>query len=431
MSKAPGDRMVFLVGLAVPIGLGMAFAAQGLIFLIHLITNFAFYGRLSWQGASPADNSLGWWVLLVPAAGGVVIGLMARYGSKAIRGHGIPEAMERVLQNESRIPFRLTWLKPLSAAISIGTGGPFGAEGPIIATGGAAGSALGQILSTTAMERKTLLAAGAAAGMAATFGSPLSAVLLAIELLLFEFKPRSFVPVAMASTMAATVRLGFVGAEPIFPMPALAPPALPAFLALAVVGGLAGGLAVGVTKAVYFVEDCFERLPVPWMWWPALGGLAVGFIGYFEPRTLGVGYDNISAILEGTIPAAAVLIFCSLKFLSWSAALGSGTSGGHLGSAAHGGKWIGAGRRGLSAKISARPAGGSGHGGPGGNGLPLRRSFPGHPGLGGLCLGNHRTGKCLPASAGRLRDGAARFPPAGEKFHHDRKNFAARGHRSF
>lgn len=325
-----GDRPIFLALLAVPIGFGMALVAQGLLFLINVMTQLAFFARWSGAPASPADNHLGLWVIVVPVLGGLGVGLLARYGSKAIRGHGIPEAMEQVLQNQSRIPFRLTWLKPLSAALSIGTGGPFGAEGPIISTGGAIGSVLGQALSTTATERKTLLAAGAAAGMAATFGSPLSAVLLAIELLLFEFKPRSFLPVAIASTVAAMARLGFSGAEPIFKMPPLAAPALPAFVALVLLGGVIGALAVGVTKAVYFVEDCFERLPVPWMWWPAFGGLAVGCIGYFEPRTLGVGYDNISAILNGSMPAAAALLLCSLKFASWSVALGSGTSGGTL-----------------------------------------------------------------------------------------------------
>lgn len=324
------ERGLFLVLAAIPIGLGMAFVAQGLMLLINFITQLAFYGRIGFGQAAPAGNHLGLWVLAVPVAGGLLIGLMARYGAKAIRGHGIPEAMERVLQNDSVIPARITWLKPLSAAISIGTGGPFGAEGPIIATGGAAGSLLGQILSTTAAERKVMLASGAAAGMAATFGSPLSAVLLAIELLLFEYKPRSFIPVALASTMAAAMRAWLTGAEPIFQMPHIEPASAPLLLVFMLLGALAGVAATGITKAVYFIEDAFERLPIHWMWWPALGGLAVGVVGYFEPLTMGVGYTNIDAILNGSWTATAVIALCTLKFVSWSLALGSGTSGGTL-----------------------------------------------------------------------------------------------------
>ena len=215
------DRRVSLVCLlACGLGLAAALVSQMLLMLIQLCTNIAFFGRFSTRGASPADNHLGWWVILVPVAGGLIVGLMARFGSKAIRGHGIPEAMEQVLTNQSRIPARVAWLKPLSAAISIGTGGPFGAEGPIIATGGAIGSLVGQLWRTTAAERKTLLAAGAAAGMSATFGSPVSAVLLACELLLFEWRPRSLVPVALASAVACGARLVIEGSgEPVFAMP--------------------------------------------------------------------------------------------------------------------------------------------------------------------------------------------------------------------
>jgi H+/Cl- antiporter ClcA len=268
--------------------------------------------------------------VLVPVVGGVVVGIMARYGSKAIRGHGIPEAMEQVLLNESRIPMRITLLKPLSAAVSIGTGGPFGAEGPIIATGGALGSAIGQILKTTALERKTLLAAGAAAGMTATFGSPISAVLLAIELLLFEFRPRSFLPVALASAVAAGVRLMLVGGAPVFPMPVIPDASFPALVAYLFEGALIGLAAVITTKIVYAVEDGFERLPIHWMWWPALGGIAVGVVGLLSPHTMGVGYDNIEHIVDGSFAGKALLIFCAFKFISWSISLGSGTSGGTL-----------------------------------------------------------------------------------------------------
>jgi H+/Cl- antiporter ClcA len=307
-----------------------ALAAQGLTALIGLITNVAFYGRLSARFTSPADHQLGLWVITVPVVGGLIVGLMARYGSKAIRGHGIPEAMEQVLFNKSRIPPRLTFLKPVSAAIAIGTGGPFGAEGPIIATGGAFGSMVGQIAKTSADERKILLAAGAAAGMSATFGSPVSAVLLAIELLLFEYRARSFIPVALASTVAAGIRISFVGTAAVFSMPDLSAPSGFAILSYITLGLLIGLLAVCVTRGVYAVEDAFERLPLHWCWWPALGGLAVGIIGYFEPLTMGVGYQNIENILSGSLPTQVLVSLILLKFLSWVIALGSGTSGGTL-----------------------------------------------------------------------------------------------------
>src|SRR5690348_13007707 len=263
--------------------------------LIGFITNLSFYGRVSSDFSSPAGNHLGLWVILIPALGGIIVGIMARFGSRAIRGHGIPEAMEQVLEGNSRIPARITILKPVSAAVAIGTGGPFGAEGPIIATGGALGSLVGQVLSTTGAERKTLLAAGAAAGMAATFGSPVSAVLLAVELLLFEFRARSLIPVALAAAAAAGMRIRIMGAEPIFAMPAFAPVGLSALALYALIGIFIGVAAVVVTRVVYWIEDMFEHLPVHWMWWPAIGGLVVGIVGYFAPRTLGVGYDNIGA----------------------------------------------------------------------------------------------------------------------------------------
>ena len=269
-------------------------------------------------------------MIAVPVLGALVVGVMARYGSAAIRGHGIPEAMEQVLLNQSRIPARLTLLKPLSAAISIGTGGPFGAEGPIIATGGAVGSLIGQLLHTTADERKTLLAAGAAAGMSATFGSPVSAVLLAVELLLFELRPRSLIPVALAAAGAAAVRIGFAGTAPAFAMASLAQPGGGALTVYVLLGALVGVASVGVTKIVYAVEDLFDHLPIHWMWWPALGAVAVGVCGWFAPHTLGVGYDNIDRILGGDLGGQALLVLCGFKFLSWSISLGSGTSGGTL-----------------------------------------------------------------------------------------------------
>ena len=323
-------RVLFISALAVGVAFVAGIVARVLVAMIALVTNAAFLGRLSLRPVAPAEHHLGLWVVVVPALGGMIVGLMARFGSKAIRGHGIPEAMEQVLTNESRIPPRLTFLKPLSAAIAIGTGGPFGAEGPIIATGGALGSLLGQLVETSAVERKTLLAAGAAAGMAATFGSPVSAVLLAVELLLFEFRPRSIIPVALASATAAGVRMALVGSTPVFAMPQLQQPSGEALAFYVLLGGLLGVVATGVTRAVYAVEDAFEKLPIHWMWWPAIGGLGVGVVGHFSPRTMGVGYDNIENVLSGSLTGQALLVLFTLKFVSWSIALGSGTSGGTL-----------------------------------------------------------------------------------------------------
>ena len=327
----PVDRRVVGVSaLAVLIAVAAGLVAQLLVALIGLATNLAFYGRLSTAFVSPAGNHLGPLVVLVPIAGAIVVGVMARYGSAAIRGHGIPEVMEKVLYGESRIPARVMFLKPLSAAVAIGTGGPFGAEGPIIATGGALGSLLGQVVRVTADERKILLAAGAAAGMAATFGSPVSAVLLAVELLLFEYRPRSLVPVALAAAVAAGVRAAFEGSAPIFAIPAITQPTDAALVSYAVLGALIGVLSAGITRATYWIEDLFEHLPVHWMWWPAIGALAVGIIGYVEPLTLGVGYGNITSAIAGTIAGRALMLLVVLKFLSWAIYLGSGTSGGTL-----------------------------------------------------------------------------------------------------
>src|SRR5438132_256352 len=329
-SALADKRVMVICGISILLAIAAAFIAQALMSLINLVTNIAFYGRVSILYVPPAHHGLGIGVILVPVAGGIIVGLMARFGSRAIRGHGIPEAMEKVLMNESRIPARITLLKPVSAAIAIGTGGPFGAEGPIIATGGALGSLLGQVLRTTGAERKTLLAAGAAAGMAATFGSPVSAVLLAVELLLFELRPRSVIPVAFASATATAVRIAFAGPSPAFSMPNLVQPHGAALAIYVVLGALIGVVSVLVTRAVYAVEDAFEHLPVHWMWWPAIGAVAVGVVGYFAPRTLGVGYDNIDHLLSGDFTLQATIVLCSLKFLSWCISLGSGTSGGTL-----------------------------------------------------------------------------------------------------
>jgi H+/Cl- antiporter ClcA len=330
--KAPESqhRIFVLAAAAVLVAVVATAAAEVLINLIALITNLAFHGRWSFAETAPFEAALGPWVIGIPVIGGLVVGVMARFGSPAIRGHGIPEAMEQVLYNQSRIAPRVTILKPLSAAIAIGTGGPFGAEGPIIATGGALGSLLGQLTETTAEERKILLAAGAAAGMTAIFGTPVSAVLLAIELLLFEYRARSLVPVALAASAAAALRLVLHGSAPVFPMTDVAAPGGWAIAAYVLLGAVIGLVAVGITRTLYAVEDAFERLPVHWMWWPALGALAVGVVGYFAPRTLGVGYQNIEDILQGHLAGTVLLTLVTLKFVSWAIALGSGTSGGTL-----------------------------------------------------------------------------------------------------
>lgn len=324
-------RLLTIASLAVVIAICISFIAKFLMSFLYLITHLSFYGEFSFSHVTPVENTLGLWVILIPAAGGVIAGLMALYGSKAIRGHGIPEAMEQILTNQSKIKPTLTYLKPISSAIVIGTGGPFGAEGPIIATGGALGSTLGQLLKISHNERKILLAAGATAGMAAIFGSPIAAIFLAIELLLFEFSPRSMIPVALACITGAAGHHFLFGPGPVFPVGHLIEtPSNMALLLYSILGIITGVLSVLVTKVVYLIEDGFEKLPVHWMWWPAIGGLAVGIIGYVSPKTLGVGYENITDILSGDLPIKVMLSLCILKFISWAIALGSGTSGGTL-----------------------------------------------------------------------------------------------------
>ena len=323
-------RMVLLALLALPIGAISAVVAKVLLWLIAVITNIAFFQRFSAEGTVPQDHHLGYWVILVPVIGALIIGLMARYGSEKIRGHGIPEALEAILLGRSRIEPKVAILKPVSSAISIGTGGPFGAEGPIIMTGGACGSIFAQLFHLSAAERKTLLVAGAAGGMAAVFATPVAAVLLAIELLLFEWKPRSFIPVAVASVTAALLRVPLLGAGPIFPV--LPHAAMgPGELGVALIIGLGAGLGSGLlTALVYACEDLFQRLPIHWMWWPAIGAVVVGIGGVIDPRVLGVGYGTIHAMMRGELLGTAVFGLLIGKSLVWSVALGSGTSGGVL-----------------------------------------------------------------------------------------------------
>lgn len=323
-------RLISISFLCIAVAVAISLIAKFLVSLINAVTNLAFYGTFSLKFHSPASNHLGLWVILIPAIGGVVVGIMALYGSKAIRGHGIPEAMEQILVNQSRIKPAITFLKPVSSAIAIGTGGPFGAEGPIIATGGALGSTLGQLFKITSNERKIILAAGATAGMAAIFGTPIAAVFLAVELLLFEFSPKAILPVALACITGAAGHHLLFDPGPVFPMPNVSTPSNVALAIYSLMGVVVGFLAMALTKTVYWIEDIFEKLPIHWMWWPALGGLAVGLVGYFAPHTLGVGYDNITSLLAGNLPLYLVLNLCFLKFLSWAIALGSGTSGGTL-----------------------------------------------------------------------------------------------------
>lgn len=324
-------RLIRLSIYAILIAIFISVIAKLLIYLIHFITNISFYGEASIANQNPTADVFGWFIIFIPAIGGLIVGLMALYGSEGIRGHGIPEAMEQILTNDSKINPIITYLKPLSSAIVIGTGGPFGAEGPIIATGGALGSTLGQFLQITPNERKILLASGATAGMAAIFGAPIASILLAIELLLFEFSPRSFIPVALACVTGAAGYHIFFRDTPIFLMDMeLANPTSYALIFYAAMGMIMGLFAIASTKIVYWIEDMFEKLPIHWAWWPAIGGLIVGVIGFYNPRTLGVGYYNISQILSGSLTLQVIVSLCVLKFLSWSIALSSGTSGGTL-----------------------------------------------------------------------------------------------------
>jgi CIC family chloride channel protein len=323
-------RVLLLSAMSLVIGAFSALVAYALIWLIDVITNLAFYHHFSAVKVLAEGNHLGWWVVLVPVAGALIIGLMARFGSEKIRGHGIPEAIEAILLGRSFISLKVAILKPISSAISIGTGGPFGAEGPIIMTGGAFGSIFAQLFHLSAAERKTLLVAGAAAGMTAIFDTPVAAVLLAVELLLFEWKPRSFIPVAVASIVASVLRVPLLGAGPIFPVVPHAP-VLGTELAFAAGIGVLAGFGSGLlTLLVYAFEDLFQKLPLHWMWWPAIGAIFVGIGGYFEPRVLSMGYVTIHHLLRGEIIGTTIIGLLVAKALVWSIALGSGTSGGVL-----------------------------------------------------------------------------------------------------
>jgi H+/Cl- antiporter ClcA len=320
-----------LSSVALVIGVGATFLAVALLRLIAISTNLFYYHRFSSVSVSPAGSSLGYWMVLVPVIGGLLVGVMARFGSDKIRGHGIPEAIEAILLNRARVDPKIAILKPISAAIAIGSGGPFGAEGPIIMTGGALGSLVAQWIHLTDAERTTLLVAGAAAGMSATFATPVAAILLAVELLLFEWRPRSLVPVAIASATAGILRVYLLGAGPLFAMPVISNVHKVEFsVGALLLGAIVGLIAAGMSRMMYAFEDMFEHLHVHWMWWPAIGGLGIGVGGLFFPRGLGVGYDNIAELLHGNAPMALIVGILVAKSLMWAFSLGSGTSGGVL-----------------------------------------------------------------------------------------------------
>lgn len=325
-----GRQLAYLSLLAAVVGFMGGWVAWVLLRLIGLITHLAYDGRIGWSLIAPNPHHWGPGSIAVPIIGGLVVGLLAKYGTDKIRGHGIPEAIQAILEENSQMSPRVALIKPIASAITIGTGGPFGAEGPIIMTGGAVGSLVAQFFRFSSLERRTLLVAGAAAGMSATFGAPVAAVLLAVELLLFEWRPRSVIPVAIASTIAEGVRVWLIGTAPIFATPTT--PSLPwSAVAWAVVIGLAAGLMSGLlTKLVYLIEDAYRKLPIHWMWWPAIGGLMVGIGGLIDPRALGVGYPTIRMLDAGQLLWQAALVLLLVKAVIWMLSLSSGTSGGVL-----------------------------------------------------------------------------------------------------
>ncbi|RDU96785.1 chloride channel protein [Trinickia dinghuensis] len=334
MSDDKGDfatdvRLLRISAIAAAGGALSTIAADFLLHLIRFFTNLFFFQQISTANHSPSGNALGWIVVVVPVVGGLLVGVIARYGSEQVRGHGIPEAIEAILFGKSKMSPKVAVLKPLASAIAIGSGGPFGAEGPIIMTGGAIGSLIAQYFRLTSAERKALLVAGAVAGMTAVFGTPVASVLLAIELLLFELRPRSLLPVAIACAVAGFTRPLLLGSGPLFPLhtAVLGPIGL---LSSAVAGVIAGALSWGLSTWLYKVEDTFGKLPIHWMWWPALGAIVVGIGGYFQPRTLGVGYDVIGDLLQGHLVMHAVVSIVVIKAIIWVIALASGTSGGVL-----------------------------------------------------------------------------------------------------
>jgi CIC family chloride channel protein len=325
------SRILYTSALAAALGAISAVAAWALLEMIGLCTNLFYFQKLSFVDRDPWQAGRHWWLILMPVAGGLIVGIIARYLSPKVRGHGMPEAVETIVFNGGRVQPRVAILKPIATAISIGSGGPFGAEGPVIITGGAIGSVLGQLLPMTGSERTVLMVAGASAGMAATFNCPMSATLLAVEILLFEWKPRSLVPVAIACVTAGAVRRLLLGPQSLFQMvPTGAPVYHSAMLGALALGVIAAFVAAGLSKSVHFFEKMFERLPIHWMWWPAIGGLGVGVGGFIFPRALGVGYSVIQQMVAGDATWKLIAGILIIKSLIWVFSLGSNTAGGIL-----------------------------------------------------------------------------------------------------
>ena len=315
---------------AVAVGFASGLTAQGLLELIYLFTNIFYFGHFSFAISDPALNHLGAWAILIPPIGGLLVGIMIYLWEPTLKGHGIPEAMESVLFGHSRMRLRVAILKPLATALAIGTGGPFGAEGPIIQTGAAIGSLFGMSIGLSPYYRRVLLASGAAAGMAATFTAPLAGTLVAIELLLFELRARSFIPVALAAAAATSVRIYFVGWAPLFPTAAYKLTSMRELWLFALLGVLMGLVGVAMIRALGWLEDFFDELPIQYavIWSPAIGALALGIIGYFYPQVLGTSYGTIRDMLNDRLTTGSLVGISIAKFWALVISLGSGTTGG-------------------------------------------------------------------------------------------------------
>src|ERR1700749_1178793 len=323
-------EIIRICGFAALVGLVAGLVAQGLLLLIQFYTNIFFYGKFSFAITNPAGNHLGLWVILIPSIGALVVGTMIYFWEPTLKGHGIPEAMESVLFGHSRMRIRVAILKPLATAFAIGTGGPFGAEGPIIQTGAALGSLFGQAIGLTPYYRRVLLASGAAAGMAATFTAPFAGILVAIELLLFELRARSFIPVALAASVATAVRIHFAGWAPLFPTPMFRLTGMNELWLFALLGVLMGFVGIVMIRVLSWLEDFFDNFPIPHrlIWCPVIGALLLGGIGYFYPQVLGTSYDTIRDMLNDRLSLASLTGISFAKFWALVLSLGSGTTGG-------------------------------------------------------------------------------------------------------
>ncbi|MFZ0284239.1 MAG: chloride channel protein [Terriglobales bacterium] len=322
------ERLLVISALGVVVGAVSGLVAEALLRAINSLTDLLFFGKLSSAYLPPNQHLRHWWMIFLPAAGGLAVGLLIHYFSPEIKGDGIPEAMAVVLTKGSVVKPRVGFFKPLSAAITVGTGGPFGAEGPIIQTGAALGSILGQMIPSSPSERRTLLACGAAAGLAGVFKTPFAGAMMAIELLVFEFRARSFIPIALASATGAMVAMGFRGGQPVFPL-ATDYHFHASELGFFVLLGIAcAGLAWLMTRTLYMCEEFFETLKVWFPLVPAAGGLIVGGIALFYPQVLGTGYAVIAEILGHPQPLHLLVGVGLAKLAAFAVALGSGASGG-------------------------------------------------------------------------------------------------------